>query len=447
MLTDAALLFLLISLNGVLALSEIAVVGSRRARLLQLADGGSAGAARALQLAAEPTRFLSTVQVGITCLGILSGAIGQATVAGRLRGLLEQVPALQAVAGPLSVALMVVLLTYVSLIVGELAPKRLALTRPEAFASAMARPMQLLSVVSGPLVSLLTLSTDSLLKLFRIRTVPEPSVSPEEIKVLIDQGAEEGVFKPSEQELVTNVLNLGGRTVAAIHTPRSDIAFLDIRDPIHPDPAKTEALSHTIVPVCDGGLEHVLGFVRSTRVLSALCQGTAIDLRALADPPLFVPHTMSLMRLLEHFKRSHQPIALVVDEFGDVDGLVSLMDVVSAIVGELPGEPGEEAAVVRRADGSWLVDGTADVDAIERAVGEEAAALADDATPARYRTLAGLAMLTLGRVPRTGDTFKRGSYRIEIVDMDGRRVDRILLTREPGSLPPGPETPSARDGG
>jgi putative hemolysin len=442
MLNNSVLLLLLIALNGILALSEIAVVGSRRARLQQLADDGSVGAARALQLAAEPTRFLSTVQVGITCLGILSGAIGEATIATQLRGTLEQVPALQAVAGPLSVAVMVVVLTYVSLIVGELVPKRLALTRPEAFASAMARPMQLLSVISRPVVYILTLSTDSLLRLFRIRTVPGPSVSAEEIKVLIGQGTEEGVFEPSERELVTNVLNLDERTVAEILTPRSDIVFLDVRQPLEASRAKIEGQDHTIVPLCDGGLEHVLGFARSTRVLSALCRTTAIDLQAIAEPPLFVPQTLSLMRLLEHFKRSHQPVALVVDEFGDVDGLVSLMDVVSAIVGDLPGEPGEESPIVRRADGSWLVEGTTDVDTVARGVGDEADALTDDATPPRYRTLAGLAMLTLGRLPRTGDSFRRGPFRIEIVDMDGRRVDQVLVTREPVSLPRNAEPPS-----
>ena len=431
MVTDVALLLSLIAFNGVLALSELAVVGSRRARLLQMAEEGSAGASRALQLVAEPTRFLSTVQVGITSLGILSGAIGEATVARRLQEMLERVPAVQPIAGPLSVAVMVVALTYVSLIVGELVPKRIALTRPEAFASAVARPMQLLSSLARPLVYLLTLSTDSLLKLFRIRTVPGPSVTPEEIKVLIDQGAQEGIFEASEQELVTNVLNLDERSVAAILTPRSEIVFLDVRDAPETTRARIEQHPHTILPLCDGGLEHVLGFARSTRIMAALCLEAPSDLRTLAEPPLFVPQTMSLMRLLEHFKRTHQPIALVVDEFGDVDGLVSLMDVVSAIVGELPGEPGEEAPIVRRADGSWLIEGTTDVETVSRGVGDDEESLADTASPPRYRTLAGLAMLTLGRVPRTGDTLRRGPFKIEVVDMDGHKVDRVLITREP----------------
>jgi putative hemolysin len=430
MLFDVALLLALISFNGVLSLSEIAVVGSRRARLLQLADEGSAGARRALGLAAEPTRFLSTVQVGITFLGIMSGAIGEATITTRLRVLFEQVPALHPFAGALSSVVMVALLTYVSLIIGELVPKRIALTRPEALASFMARPMEVLSAISRPLVSLLTLTTDSLLKLFRIATVPGPSVTPEEIKVLVDQGTEEGVFEASEQELVTNVLNLDERSVAAVLVPRSDIVFLDVRDPLEANREKLESGGFTIMPLCDGGLEHVIGFVRSVRALAAWHHGEAVDLRTVAEPPLFVPQSLSLMRLLEHFKRTHQPIALVLDEFGDVDGLVSIMDVVSAIVGELPMEPGEEAQVVRRADGSWLVDGTMDVEAVSRAVGDEEKRLADEASPWRYRTLAGLAMLTLGRVPKTGDTFVRGPYRLEIVDMDGRRVDRVLLSRQ-----------------
>jgi len=442
MLADAALLFLLIALNGVLALSEIAVIGSRRARLQQLAEAGSAGAAAALQLAAEPTRFLSTVQVGITSLGILSGAIGQATIAARLRGTFEQVPWLQPAAGPLSVTVLVVILTYVSLIVGELVPKRIALTRPERFASLMAKPMRWLSVASRPLVGLLTVSTDSLLALFRIRTPDGPSVTPEEIRVLIDQGADEGVFERSEQQLVTNVLDLDERTVASILTPRSDIESLDVRDPIERTREKVESQSHTILPLCDGGLEHVVGLVRSARLLKALARGTALDLRDVAEPPLFVPHTMSLMRLLEHFKRAHLPVALVVDEFGDVDGLVSLMDVVSEIVGDLPGEPGEEPVAVLRDDGSWLVEGTTDVDTAARHLGVDPDTLGDTVVPPRYHTLAGLAMLTLGHVPRTGDVFTHGRFRIEIMDMDRRRVDKVLITTvKPPAAPPDPASP------
>jgi putative hemolysin len=433
MLADAALVGALILLNGVLALAEIAVVGSRRARLVQLSEEGRAGAACALELAGEPTRFLSTVQLGITCLGILSGAIGEAAFAGPLRGLLERVAVLRPAAGALSVVLVVLVLTSLSLVVGELVPKRLALTRPESFASSMARPMRLLSKVAHPVVYVLSLATDSIMKLMGVQAVPGPSVTPEEIKVLVDQGAEEGVIEPSEQELVTNVLNLDERTVAAILTPRSEIAFLDVRDPIETTRARVEDRAHSILPLCDGGLENVVGLVRTARVLSAICRGADVDLRAIAEPPLFVPQTMSLMRLLEHFKRSHQPVALVVDEFGDVVGLVSLMDVVSAIVGDLPGEPGEQSPVVQRADGSWLVEGTTDVETVERALGEDAAGLADEVTPPRYRTLAGLAMLTLARLPRTGDCFTRGPYRIEIVDMDGRRVDRVLITREPAA--------------
>ncbi len=431
MLIDAVLIAALIVLNGVLALSEIAVVGSRRARLLQLADEGRAGAACAVELAADPTRFLSTVQVGITLLGILSGAVGQAAFAGPLRGALEQVPALRPAAGALAVGAVVVALTLVSLLVGELVPKRLALFRPEWFASAISRPMRLLSKLARPVVYVLSVTTDSLLKLFGVDAAPSPSVTPEEIKVLVDQGAEEGVIEPSEQELVTNVLNLDERTVAAILTPRSDIVFLDVRDSSEVNRSKVDERAHSILPLCDGGLEHVIGLVKTTRILSTICHGGAVDLRAIAEPPLFVPQTMSLMRLLEHFKRSHQHVALAIDEFGDVEGLVSLMDVVSAIVGDLPGEPGEQSPIVRRSDGSWLVEGITDVETVERALGEESAVLADNVTPPRYRTLAGLAMLTLARLPRTGDSFTRGPFKVEVVDMDGRRVDKVLLTREP----------------
>jgi putative hemolysin len=429
MTTNLLLLFVLILLNGLFAMSEIAIVSSRRARLVQLAEGGTSGAQQALRLASEPTRFLSSVQVGITSIGILSGAIGEATVATRLRGAFEQVPAIAPHADTLALGIMVVGLTYVSLIVGELVPKRLALTHPEAIAAFIARPMQLVAAAGRPLVFLLSVSTDTILRLFRVRQVKPPAVTVEEIKVLLEQGAEEGVFEPTEHELVTNVLNLDERHVGAVLTPRSDIVFLDVRDTAETIRRKLRGDLHTVVPLCDDGLDHVLGFVRSTRVLEQMLETGTFDLANLGEPALFVPETMTLMKLLEQFKRTHLPLALVVDEFGDVGGLVSLTDVISAIVGDLPSEPGEEPAIVRREDGSWLMDGTLDIATVLRTLDTES--LLGDEDRRHYHTLGGLAMLALGRVPKTGDVFERGDCRFEIVDMDGNRVDRVLVSRVP----------------
>jgi putative hemolysin len=442
MLTDLLLLLVLILLNGVFAMSEIAIVSSRRARLVQMAEGGSAGARHALTLASEPTRFLSSVQVGITSIGILNGAIGGGSVANRLRISFEQIPLIAPYADTLSLGLMVVLLTYVSLILGELVPKRLALTQPEAVASIIARPMEILARIGRPIVQVLSLSTDGILRLFGVRQVKQSGVTVDEIRVMLEQGAEEGVFEPTEHELVTNVLNLDERHVGGVLTPRSDVVFLDLRDSIDVNRDRLRREPHSVLPLCNGGLDHVLGFVRSTRVVERMLEGQDLDLTALAEPALFVPETTTLMKLLEQFKHAHLPIALVVDEFGDVGGLVSLADVVSSIVGDLPPGPGEEPSIVRRDDGSWLLDGALDLDTLVRTL--DADTLLSDADRQHYHTLGGLAMLALGRVPRTGDVFEKGAFRFEIVDMDGNRVDRVLASairpeRDEGSSSSVPE--------
>lgn len=427
MLADITLLLALIVMNGLFAMSEMAVVGSRRARLVQMAEGGRTGAERALTLSSEPTRFLSTVQVGITSIGILSGALGEATVASRLQRFFESIPALAPWANSLSIALMVVGLTYVSLIVGELVPKRLALTRPETIASFIARPMQWLAIAARPLIFLLSASTDGVLRLLRLRPSSAPAITMEEIKLLMEQGTEEGVFEPGEQELVSNVLNLDDRSVGAILTPRAEVVFLDLDDSIDETREKLRAHPRSVLPVCRDGLDHVTGFVRSTRVLEQLLSGRDLDVTAVMEAPLFVPGTMSLMKLLEHFRRTHLPVALVVDEFGGVDGLVSLTDVVSAIVGAMPGGVEAESSIVHREDGSWLIDGALDIDIVRQTL--DAPRLGDDTGPEQYHTLGGLVMAALGRVPRTGDTFTRGGFRFEIVDMDGNRVDRVMVSK------------------
>jgi putative hemolysin len=437
MLIDLSILLVLILFNGVFAMSEIAIVGSKRARLLQMAESGSAGARRALSLASQPTRFLSSVQVGITAIGIMNGAIGEASVASRLRVVFAGMPALAAYAEPLAVGVMVVLLTYVSLILGELVPKRLALTHPEAIASLISRPMDVLARAGRPIVYLLSLSTDGVLRLLGVRATSQPLVTLDEIRVLLEQGADEGAVDSSEHEMMTNVLDLDRRRVASVLTPRSEVVYLDVRHAMETHRERLRRGSHSVLPLCDGGLDDVIGVIRSTRLLEQLMAGPEIDLRALAEPALFVPETMTLMTLLQHFKHTHLPVALVVDEFGVTQGLVSLTDVTSSIVGELPMQPGDEAAIVRRDDGSWLIDGALELSAVGRALGTDA--LEDEAAEIQYHTLGGLVMAALGRVPRTGDAFARAGYRFEVVDMDGNRVDRVWVRPEvpepPGGSP------------
>ena len=432
MITDILLLFVLILINGVFAMSEIAVVSSRRARLSQMAET-SGGARHALALASEPTRFLSSVQVGITSIGILSGAIGEATVARPLQVWLTGFPTIEPYAETVSLAVMVVLLTYFSLILGELVPKRLALTHPEAIASVIARPMDILATIARPLVRLLSVSTDGILRLAGVRQTKQSGVTVDEIRVLLEQGAEEGVFEATERDIVSNVLRLDDRPVASVLTPRADVVFLDVRDPFEVNREKLRSVPHTVLPLCDGGLDRVLGFVRSPRILNQLLTGRPVDLKALAEPPLFVPESVTVMKLLEQFKLTHLPLALVVDEFGGVEGLVSLTDVMGSIVGGMAPGPGEEPSIVRREDGSWLLDGALDLDTVLRTLGTDAQL--SDVDRQHYHTLGGLAMLALGRVPRTGDVFERGPFRFEIVDMDGNRVDRVLASRIPPAAP------------
>jgi putative hemolysin len=424
---DAILVLFLILLNGVFAMSEIAIVSSRRARLTQLAEAGSTGARRALTLASEPTRFLSSVQVGITVIGILNGAIGGAALAAPLRAGFAQFPPIAPYADGLSLAVMVVALAYVSLILGELVPKRLALTNPERIASLIAGPMDLLAAIGRPIVSLLTVSTDTILRLLRVSIVKPPAVTVEEIKVLLEQGTQEGVFEAAEHQMVTNVLTLDDRHVGAVLTPRTEVVYLDVRDALEVNRERLRRDPHQVLPLCDGGLDNVLGFVRTTRVLGQLLSDQPLDLTTIVEPPLFVPEPMTLMTLLEQFKRTRLPVALVVDEFGAIDGLVSLSDVVSSIVGELPPDPGEEPMVVHREDGSWLFDGAVDLDTLVRTLDEEDLLTEEDRQ--HYHTLGGIVMLALGRVPHTGDLFEKNGFRFEVMDMDRNRVDKVLVRR------------------
>lgn len=425
MMTDLALLLGLILLNGVFAMSEISLVSSRRARLAHLAQSGQHGAARALELSADPTKFLSTVQIGITSIGILSGAIGESAIADRLRTALEAVPLIAPYAEPVALVTMVVSLTYVSLVLGELVPKRLGLTQPERIASLVAPAMTALARIGRPLVFVLTKSTEGLITMLGASKVQQPAVSVEEIKVLMKQGAEEGVFEKDEQDLVSNILHLDERRVGAVLTPRADIVFLDASSTFEQNHAALSQSPHTVLPLCRGSLDHVAGFVRSTDVLARVLRQEPVDLVAMASAPLFVPETMTLMALLKQFRQSHLPMALVVDEFGGVAGLVSLTDVMAAIVGELPATTDDDPSVVRRPDGSLLVDGGLELDQLERRMDAE---FLDEDERQHYHTLGGLAMSAIGRVPRVGDRFERKGYAFEVVDMDGNRVDRVLVS-------------------
>ncbi len=408
-------------------MSEIAVVAARKVRLQQRAEDGDERARTALDLAHDPEKFLSTVQVGITLVGVLAGAYGGNRLAAPLSERIAQVSQLAPYADNIALGLVVTVITVLSLIIGELVPKRIALNSPEAIASWVARPMILLSKIGGPAVAVLTASTNFVLRVFGIKGEAEPNLTEEEIKALISQGAETGAVGVTEENIVQRVFQLGDQRVAAIMTPRPDIEWIDV------DASEEElreflaSHSHTQFVVCHGGLDEVLGIVRSADLLPVAFKGVNIQLRSLVREALFVPDSMPAVQLLESFRSSHKHVALVMDEYGAVEGLVTVTDLLTAIVGDLPGDASEAAgAFVSRADGSWLVEGSAAMEAVMAHFGLDG--LPEDEAGA-YHTIGGFVMARLGRVPKAADHFEWGGMRFEVVDMDGRRIDKVLVSR------------------
>jgi putative hemolysin len=417
----------LILANGVFAMSEIAVVTARKVRLQQRADEGDARAQAALNLAHDPEKFLSTVQVGITMVGVLAGAYGGNRLAAPLSQEIAQIPQLARYADNIALALVVTVITVLSLIVGELVPKRIGLNSPEAIASWVARPMMMLARIGGPIVALLTSATNLVLRIFGVKGEAEPNLTEDEIKALISQGAETGAVGVTEENIVQRVFQLGDQRVAAIMTPRPDIEWIDV------DAGEEElreflaSHSHTQFVVCHGGLDEVLGIVRSADLLPVAFKGARIELRSLTREALFVPDSMPAVQLLESFRGSHKHVALVMDEYGAVEGLVTVTDLLTAIVGDLPGDASEaQGAFVSRADGSWLVDGSAAMEAVMEHFGLDN--LPADEKGA-YQTISGFVMARLGRVPKAADQFEWGGMRFEVMDMDGRRIDKMLVSR------------------
>ncbi len=424
---DILLIFLLIVVNGMFAMSEIALISSRKARLQHWAEEGRSGAASALKMANEPSHFLSTVQVGMTLIGVLNGAIGESAIADRLRDYIDKIPELAQYSRHLSVALMVLIVTYFSLIVGELVPKRLAMRNPEPIASFFAGPMRVLSIAAFPLVKLLSLSTEIVIKLFGRYKGKEPSITEEEIQVLMEQGTEEGVFERAEHDLVANIFQLDDKVIASVMTPRKDIFMLDLDDSFEQNREKLLHSQYSRFPLCKGGFEQILGVVRAKDILNSQFRGEPIDLPSLCKPPLFVLFNISLMHFLEECQKTRMHFALVVDEYGEVEGLVTLNDVMEAIVGDIPSSDlTEEPLMVQREDGSWLIDGMLPVDKFKDLFDVDG--LLDEAK-GNYHTVGGFVMMHVGRIPTASDWFEWEGLRIEVVDMDKNRVDKLLVSR------------------
>ncbi len=422
-------ILVLILANGLFALSEIAIASSRKARLRQHEDEGSRKASKALELANNPNQFLSTVQVGMTVIATLAGAFGGVTLAGALKARLDAFPLLSRYSEPVAVGVVVAAISYVSLILGELVPKRVALSNPERFAMAVAPTMRLLSRLVSPVVTFLSWSTEIVLHAFRLRHQTEPPVTEEEIKLMIEEGTEAGAFEEAEQEMIEGVFGLGDRRVAELMRPSVDMVWLDIQDSPEVILATIKQSTYSRFPVGEGSLDHVLGYIHVKDLLGLYIEGHPLDVRSCIRPLPPVPDTMPALKVLEVFQQSRTHIALVVNEHGATEGLITMHDILEAVVGDLPapGEPAEQH-VIRREDGSWLVDGATPVFEFKAALDIKELPGEDDGS---FTTLGGFVLAQLGRIPSPGDKFEAGARCYEVMDMDRNRVDKVLVSDVP----------------
>ncbi|NBW45517.1 MAG: HlyC/CorC family transporter [Betaproteobacteria bacterium] len=423
---EVALLFFLIFINGLFAMTEIALVTARRSRLQRHVDEGDRSAAAAVRLGEDPTRFLSTVQIGITSIGILNGIVGEMVLAQPLALWLEsQYEFKEGTAGLLATGLVVVVVTYVSIVLGELVPKRLGQIHPEAIARAVARPMLWLAAATRPFGRLLTGSTELVLGLFGVNARGMPAVTQEEIDALLAEGSESGAIEAQEHAMVRNVFRLDDRQIGSLMVPRGDVVVLDRLVPTEENLRRLEASEHSRFPVVRGGLHDVVGVVAARALLGATLRGEPLDLarEGLLQPPVFVPESLTGMELLENFRSSGVQLAFVIDEYGEVLGIVTLQDVMEAITGEFKPRHAEDAWAVQRTDGSWLLDGLIPVPELKDRLGLRSVPEEDKG---RFHTLSGMMMLMLGRLPGVTDRVVWEDWSFEIVDMDAKRIDKVL---------------------
>ena len=423
--------FLLVLANGLFALSEMAIISARKNRLRRRAERGEQGAAAALRLAEKPTRFLSTVQAGITMIGILSGAVGGATIAEALAGFLGRYESIAPYSEELGVGIVVVLITYVSLILGELVPKRIALNNAERIAALTAVPMQWLSRIATPVVWLLSVSTEAVLRLIGAKPSGEPHVTEDDVRRMILEGTRLGVFDAAEQQIVERVFRLGDRRAGSLMTYRTQIDFLDLNHPLKASLAKIVDTGHARYPVCRGSLENLEGVLYVRDLFAQVQGGGEPDLQTVLRPPVFVPETLSGLKLLEFLREQKSPLVLVTDEYGGVTGLVTIHDVLTAIVGDIPmlEEVIDTPAIVQRPDGSYLLDGLLSAAEVRDLLQLDSL---PDAERFSYDTLGGMLMACMGDIPKTGDVFTWQNWRFEVVDMDGYRVDKVLVSMVTG---------------
>ncbi len=438
---EIVLLLALILLNGAFAMSEIALVTARKTRLQKLIDEGDQSAIAAAKLGEDPTRFLSTVQIGITSIGILNGIVGESVFAQPFSVWMVGMGLEETLASYISTGLVVLVITFVSIVLGELVPKRLGQLQPESVARLVARPMALLAIVTKPFVHLLAGTTHLVLRLLGVKIVENASVTEEEIHAMLAEGSSSGVIEHQEHAMVRNVFRLDDRQITSLMVPRSDIAYLDVGHSWEDNLKVIQTAEHSRFPVVNGGLDNILGVVNVKQLFAASVQGHTPDLNTGLQAPAFVPESLTGMELLQNIRSSGVQMAFIVDEYGEVQGIVTLQDIMEAITGEFKTLHPQDAWAVQRTDGSWLLDGLIPIPELKDRLGLAAVPEEDKE---RYQTLSGMLMLLLGRIPRAADTVDWEDWRFEIVDMDGNRIDKVLASSlAPLKLEASAEAPAA----
>lgn len=421
--SEIVIILLLILVNGALAMSEAALIASRKAKLQQLVNDGDKAAAITLGLLKTPNTFLSTIQIGITLIGVLSGAVGGATIAESLAASMSTLPYIGEYSETIALALVVIAITILTIWLGELVPKRLGINSPERIAKVVAGPMIFLSTLFSPLVKTMSGATEFALTLFGIKPSNEPPITEEELQVLIDQGTQAGIFEEAEQDMVEGIFSLGDTRVYSVMTPRTEIVWLDVSDATEEILEKIGGSPYSRFPVRQDSLETIVGIVKSRDLLVTTLSHKEVNLKELAKPAYFIPETMLASRALEVLKKNNAEMLLVVDEFGGVQGLLTINDILEEIVGVMEGD---EPQATQRQDGSWLLDGMIEVDEFKEIFNINELPHEDE-----YETLSGFIMTSLGRLPQTADHFEWNNLRFEVIDMDGRRVDKVLVTAKP----------------
>jgi putative hemolysin len=432
---DIFIILTLILLNGVFSMSELALVSSRRIRLEKLSENGSRGARAALQLAEDPSRFLSTVQVGITLIGIFNGAFGEASLVARLTPQVAGVPVLAEYAREISLGVVVVGITFASIVLGELVPKRIAMQYPETVATLVAAPMQWLSRLVGPFVKILSMATDALLRLMGLHKSPENAVTEEEITSMIKEGTHAGILEKTEHDIVTRALRLDDQHLGALMTPRTDLEFIDLVDTPEVNLAKIASSPFSRFPVCRGNRSDMIGIVHAGDLFEQAIHAGSLSnivIEKSVKPPLYVPESQTAMQLLETLKKHRAELAMIVDEYGEISGMVTLSDVMGALVGDVSviDDEGQEADAVQREDGSWLIDAGVSLDRF-REIFDTTVRFPDESS-GNYHTLAGFVLTMLGHIPIASEHYEWDDFRFEVIDMDKQRIDTLLVARVSG---------------